>query len=113
MTIPNILLGMFNADKEMMEIGCVALRIICVCFLPASVGIILISFFQATGHGMRSMLISLLRQLVVLVPSAFALSYVSLNAVWFAFPIAEAMALLFAILLFINLYKKEIKTLGG
>ncbi len=113
MTIPNVLLGMFNADKEMMDIGCVALRIICLCFLPAAVGIIFISFFQATGHGMRSMLISLLRQLVILVPSAFALSYISLNAVWFAFPIAEAMALLFAILLFTNLYNKEIKTLGG
>ena len=113
MAVPDVLLSMFNADKEMMEIGCVALRIICPCFLPASVGIIFISFFQATGHGMRSMMISMLRQLVVLVPSAFALSYISLNAVWFAFPVAEVMALLFAVLLFTNLYQKEIKTLGN
>ncbi len=112
MAIPKVLLGMFNADKEMLDIGCVALRIICPCFLPASVGIIFISFFQATGHGMRSMMISLLRQLFVLVPSAYFLSYISLNAVWCAFPIAEVMALLFAILLFSNLYQKEIKTLG-
>ena len=112
LSVPELLLGMFNADAQMMDIGRVALRTICVCFIPAAVGIIFISFFQATGHGLRSMLISLLRQLIVLVPSAFFLSFISLDAVWFAFPIAEAMALLFAILLFSDLYNKEIKHLG-
>ena len=112
LSVPELLLGMFNADSQMMDIGRVALRTICVCFIPAAVGIIFISFFQATGHGLRSMLISLLRQLIVLVPSAFFLSFISLDAVWFAFPIAEAMALLFAILLFSDLYNKEIKHLG-
>ena len=112
LSVPELLLGMFNADSQMMDIGRVALRTICVCFIPAAVGITFISFFQATGHGLRSMLISLLRQLIVLVPSAFFLSFISLDAVWFAFPIAEAMALLFAILLFSDLYNKEIKHLG-
>lgn len=111
LTIPDVLLGMFNADTEMMEIGRVALRIICLCFMPAAIGIIFTSFFQATGHGLRSMFISLLRQLIVLVPAANFLSNISLSAVWFAFPIAEGVALILAIILFINLYKKQIQYL--
>ena len=111
LTIPDVLLRMFNADAEMMEIGCVALRIICLCFMPAAIGIIFTSFFQATGHGLRSMFISMLRQLIVLVPVANLLSNISLNAVWFAFPIAEGVSLIFAITLFINLYKKQIQYL--
>lgn len=111
LTIPDVLLGMFNADAEMLEIGRVALRIICLCFMPAAVGIIFTSFFQATGHGLRSMFISLLRQLIVLVPAANFLSNISLNAVWFAFPMAEGVALILAITLFLNLYKKRIQYL--
>lgn len=111
LAIPDVLLNMFNADSEMLEIGCVALRIICTCFLPAAIGIVFISFFQATGHGLRSMFISLSRQLLVLVPSAYFLSNISLNAVWLAFPIAEAVALALAIILFVSLYNKEIKNL--
>ncbi|MBQ1991831.1 MAG: MATE family efflux transporter [Clostridia bacterium] len=109
LTIPHILMGMFNANDEMLEIGCVALRTICLCFIPAAIGIVFSSFYQATGHGLRSMSISLLRQLVLLVPAAYFLSNISLNAVWCAFPIAEAGALILAITLFIRLYNKEIK----
>lgn len=111
MAIPNVLMGMFNADAEMLEIGCTALRIICLCFIPAAIGIVFSSFYQATAHGLRSMTISLLRQLVVLVPAAYLLSNISLNAVWCAFPIAEAFSLVFAVVLFIQLYNKEIKYL--
>lgn len=113
MTIPDVLMGMFNADEEMLEMGCTALRIICLCFIPAAIGIVFSSFYQATGHGFRSMLVSMLRQLVILVPSAFLLSFISLNSVWYAFPIAEAFALVFAVTLFVQLYKKEIKHLDN
>ena len=109
LTIPDVLMGMFNANDEMLEIGCVALRVICLCFIPAAIGIVFSSFYQATGHGLRSMTISMLRQLVFLVPAAYFLSNIGLNAVWFAFPIAEAGALILAITFFINLYNKEIK----
>ncbi|MEE1282330.1 MAG: MATE family efflux transporter [Acutalibacteraceae bacterium] len=109
LTIPDILMGMFNANNEMLEIGCIALRVICLCFIPAAIGIVFSSFYQATGHGLRSMTISMLRQLVILVPAAYLLSNIGLNAVWFAFPIAEAGALILAITFFINLYNKEIK----
>lgn len=111
MAIPNILMGMFNANQEMLEIGCVALRIICICFIPAAIGIVFSSFYQATAHGLRSMTISLLRQLIILVPAAYLLSNISLNAVWCAFPIAEAFSLVFAVIFFIQLYNKEIKYL--
>ncbi len=109
LTIPDVLMRMFNANEEMLEIGCVALRIICLCFIPAAIGIVFSSFYQATGHGLRSMSISLLRQLVLLVPAAYFLSNISLNAVWCAFPIAEAGSLVLAVTLFIHLYNKEIK----
>ncbi|MEE0265051.1 MAG: MATE family efflux transporter [Acutalibacteraceae bacterium] len=112
MTIPHILMGMFNANDEMMAVGCIALRTICLCFIPAAIGIVFSSFYQATGHGVRSMLMSLLRQLVLLVPSAYFLSDISMNAVWYAFPIAEAGSLIFAVCLFIHLYNKEIKHLS-
>lgn len=111
LTIPDLLLKMFDADKEMLKIGIPALKIICLCFFPASIGIMFTAFFQATGNGLRSMFISLLRQLIILVPSAYLLSNISLNAVWFAFPIAELAALIFAIFLFITLYNKRIKHL--
>ena len=111
LAIPDVLMGMFNANEEMLEIGCVALRIICLCFIPAAIGIVFSSFYQATAHGLRSMTISLLRQLVILVPAAYLLSNISLNAVWCAFPIAEAFSLVFAVTFFIHLYNKEIKYL--
>lgn len=112
MTIPHILMGMFNASNEMLEVGCIALKTICLCFIPAAIGIVFSSFYQATGHGVRSMLMSLLRQLVLLVPSAYFLSNIGINAVWYAFPIAEAGSLIFAVSLFIHLYNKEIKHLS-
>lgn len=111
LTIPDLLMRMFNAGDNMMALGTTALRIICICFLPAAIGIVFTAMFQATGHGLRSMAISLLRQLIVLVPAAYFLADIELNAVWFAFPIAESFSLATAIIFFVTLYKKKLRYL--
>ena len=108
---PEALLGMFSPNKEMIEIGTVALRIISLCFITAALGIVLTGVFQAVGKGIRSLIMSLLRQLGVIVPVAFFLSKISLKDMWFAFPIAEAVSLLVASLFFINLVKGDFKRL--
>ena len=89
-TIPEVLLGFFNASEAMIEIGVPALRIIAINFLLAGFCIITISVFQAIGNPMHSFIISVCRQLLVLLPAAWLLSKTGvLNLVWLAFPIAE------------------------
>ncbi len=93
-TLPQVLLQWFNASDRMMEIGVPALRIISISFLLAGFCIICGSVFQALGNGVYSMVVSIARQLVVLLPVAFLLSKLgNVNYVWWAFPIAELMSL--------------------
>lgn len=110
--IPGLLLGIFNADSEMLEVGIPAMRIISICFLPAAAGILLATLFQAVGRGIRSLIMSLLRQIGVILPVAYLLVLISPPFVWYSFPIAEGVSLIVALLLFLNLYKKELKHLG-
>lgn len=109
---PTQILSIFDVKKEIADIGVTALRRISLCFLPASVGVILTALFQAVGKGIRSLLMSVLRQLILILPIAFFLSRISIDAMWFAFPIAEFGALIVAILFFIDLNKKDFSKLG-
>ncbi len=112
-TIPDKLISIFGGTKELMEMGSSAFRIISLCFIPASAGILFTTLFQATGKGIRSLLMSFCRQLVIILPTAFILSKIfGITAVWYAFPIAEIFALLLAIIFFINLVKGDFKKLG-
>ena len=110
---PAQLLGIFNASRELLEIGVPALRIIASCFLFAALGIVSSTLFQAVGRGVYSLIVSLMRQLVVLVPAAWVLARITgeVNAVWWAFPIAEVFSLIASIFLFLRLYRKEIRVL--
>ncbi len=91
---PDQLLDLFSASEHMKEIGRPALRTIATHFMLAGVSIICMSSFQALGHGVISMWVSMIRQLVVLLPSAFILSrIIGLEGVWMAFPIAEVVSL--------------------
>ena len=104
---------MFNASPEMLSIGVAALRAISLCFIPAAVGIICATLFQAIGHGVLSLIVSLLRQLFLILPLAWLLShYFGLNALWYAFPMAEVFALCASILFFRRIYRRELKDLG-
>ncbi|MBR6281067.1 MAG: MATE family efflux transporter [Lachnospiraceae bacterium] len=94
---PEFFLGLFSASENMMAMGVVALRIISVHFMIAGVSIICSSALQALGHGFFSMITSIVRQLVVLLPAALVLAMVGgINAVWWAFPIAEVFSLILA-----------------
>ena len=109
---PGLLLSFFAAGETMMEIGRPALRIISLCFVPAAISISLTSVFQATGVGYASMIVSIVRQIVILLPAAAIIaSFGVLSSVWFAFTIAEAAGLLLSILFFINVYKRKIRPL--
>ena len=108
---PGTLISIFNATPELHEIGDSALRIIAIHFPMAAIGITLSTLFQATGHGMYSLVQSVMRQLVVLVPVAWLLSKISLGAVWFCFPISEFISLIVTVVFFVILYNKEIKNL--
>lgn len=111
-TIPSQILSLFDVDEQILSIGNKALRTISICFLPASVGVIFTALFQAVGKGMRSLLMSVLRQLVLIIPLAFVLSKISIDAMWFAFPISEFASMAVAIILFIDLNKKDFSKLG-
>lgn len=108
---PEFLLGIFNASDKMLEIGVPALRLISICFIPAALGIIFSTLFQAVGKGSYSLIISVLRQLVILVPAAFLLSNAGLFYVWFAFPAAEIFSLLASIFLFWRLRHRTLRPL--
>ncbi len=107
---PNHIFAMFNPTEQMIEIGVVALQVISIHFIFAAVSIVLSSTFQAFGHAWKSMVISIARQLVVLIPVAFLLSKTgNVNAVWWSFPIAEAVTLVMCIAFYLDLYKKVIQ----
>ena len=116
LAFPNVLLNLFDATEMMLVIGVPALRIIASTFIVAGVCIALGSVFQALGYGIYSMLVSLARQLLVLLPAAWILARLGQslgndNLVWLSFPIAELVSLAVTLLLFGRLYRKVIREL--
>ena len=112
-TVPQILLGFFEASDEMLRIGVPALRIICLSFLPAGFGIVCGTAFQALGNAVYSMLVSIARQLVVLLPAAYLLSLTGeVTSVWWAFPIAEVMSLTMTVIFLTRINRKVIRHIG-
>ena len=110
--IPDKLLLLFNAEGDLMEMGQVALRIIGVHFPIAAYCIILSSSFQALGHGMYSMWVSIARQLAVLIPVAYLFSLTgSLSLVWWAFPIAEVASMIMCTIFMFVVNKKTIRNI--
>lgn len=112
-TIPAVLLGFFEASDEMLRIGVPALRIICISFLPAAFGIVCGTAFQALGNAVYSMLVSIARQLVVLLPAAYLLALSGeVTYVWWAFPIAEVMSLVMTVIFLIRVNSRVIRHIG-
>ena len=121
--IPGSLLKMFitNASVQemeiMMRIGKPALRIICTPFILAAISISLTSFFQALGKGVYAMIMSMVRQLVVLLPAAYVLALIGQkvgndNLVWISYPIAEIVAIALALYYFGRLKRKVLSKVG-
>ncbi|NLL78825.1 MAG: MATE family efflux transporter [Clostridiales bacterium] len=107
--IPDRLLMLFSASETMIAMGVPALRIICLSFVFAGFCIICGSVFQALGNGVYSMLVSIARQLIVLLPVAYLLSRIgNVNYVWWSFPIAEIASLTMTIFFLIRINRKII-----
>ena len=110
--IPQVLLDMFNASEDMLTIGVPALRIIGIHYLIAWFCIVIGTVFQALGKAVFSMIVSIMRQLVVLIPAAYILAKLDgLHAVWWSFPIAEVISLLVTLFFFIKIYREIISKL--
>ena len=114
MTVPQLLLSLFESGDagDLRVMGQAALRTISLSFLMAAVGIIVTVVFQAVGKGVYSLIMSLCRQLIVLLPAAYLLSRTgSVSAVWWAFPIAELVSLTICLLLFRKVDREMLKKL--
>lgn len=109
---PQQLLYLFNPTQAMLEIGVPALRIISIHFIFAGFCIVVVSAFQALGNGLFSLISSLSRQLIFLLPAAYVLAKVfGLSAIWFAFLIAEVASFLICVVLLKRLYNDKIRKL--
>ena len=110
--VPEALLGLFNPSDEFLRMGIKALRIVSIHFPIATVGIMLGASFQALGNGIYSTIVSLCRQLLVLLPAAYLLSLTgNVDNVWWSFPIAEVVSALVTLILYRRLYLAKIKPL--
>ena len=112
-SIPDKLLRLFDASEEMLRLGVPALRIISISFPLAGFGIGAGSVFQALGYSVYSMIISLIRQLVVLIPCAYAIGRMTgdVTGVWWAFVIAELVSLTASALYLRRVNRDVIRTL--
>lgn len=110
---PQVLFSFFKPSQAMLNIGVPALRLISISFLFAGVSIIAGSVFQALGNGMLSLIVSVVRQLVVLLPAAWLLGQSGdLDLVWLAFPVSEAVAVVLSAVLLARVSKRQIAVIG-
>ena len=110
---PTPLLKIFDASDDMLAIGKVALRVIGVHFPVAAYCIVTGSMFQALGTSVYSMITSIMRQIVVLIPAAILLAQLgSVDYVWWSFPIAEIMSAAATTFFFNRIYKNIISRIG-
>lgn len=108
--IPGVLLDMFNAADDMKSMGIIALRTIAIHFPLAAIGIVLSSVFQAFAQSIYSLIISVMRQLVVLIPAAWLLAQTgNVNNVWWSFFIAEIISFITSIYFFKKVYNSTIR----
>lgn len=106
------LLIMFKASETMLQLGVPALRIISSSFMIAGYCIVCGSVFQALGNGFYSLIVSVARQLIVLLPVAYLLSgFGNVNYVWWSFPIAEVVSLIMSTIFLIRIYRGIISKL--
>ena len=110
--MPNVLLLMFKPSDKFLEIGIPALRIISVIFPMAGFSIVMSSLFQSVGRAYYSLIVTLTRQILVLLPAGYLLSRVfKLNGVWWGFLIAEVIALFLVIIFYKEIDRNILKKL--
>ncbi len=112
-SVPRFLLGMFSPTEDLIALGVPALRILSVCYVFAGISIVLSSAFQALGEGMFSLIMSIVRQLLIVLPVAYVLAVtLGLPAVWYALPVSEILCTFLAIFFYKRVYHKKINILS-
>jgi Na+-driven multidrug efflux pump len=113
--LPATLLSLFDASEHMLAIGVPALRTISLSFVFAGFCIVISSVFQALGNGVYSLIMSVARQLVVILPVAYGFAKIvgKVDAVWFAYPIAEIVSVLICAILLKRILDLKVKQLGN
>lgn len=109
--IPGPLLGLFGAEQAVLDSGIPALRWIAVGLIFSGLSTVLCAVFQALGAAMTSLAISLLRQVVLILPAAYLLGLVRPGLMWLSFPLAEILACLAALVLFRRIQRKRLSAL--
>lgn len=109
-TIPHVLITLFNDDPNLVRIGISALKIISISFPIVGLSIVGSTTFQAIGKGFLSMSLSFLRQIIVLLPLAYALGRIGgVNLVWYSFPISEAITFILMLIFFKKIFRNLFK----
>lgn len=112
--MPDKLLMIFSASEKVMNIGVTALRIIALSFIFAGIGIVSSTVFQSIGNPLHSLLISVLRQLVIILPVAYLLSLTgSVSNVWWSYPIAEVASFILSVFFLRKTFKKLNREVAG
>ena len=111
LVFPRQLLSLFGSDEAIFDIGISAMRILCTYFPLGAITVIVSAVFPATGHSIYSMMISIIRQLIILLPAAYLLSKISLTAVWWSFLLSEIVASSLCLVFWLRLYRKKIANL--
>ena len=105
MAVPQSLIGLFTSNPETIELGKEALRLISIGFIASAVSVTVSGALEGLGKGKESLVISLLRYIVLILPLAFGFSKIWMAAgVWHAFWVTELIAAVISYLI----YKKEI-----
>jgi len=108
---PKLILSLFKANQDMMNMGVIGLRILSISFILSTFGILMSGVFESLGQGKYSLIISLLRQFLLIIPlSFFFIQKIGLNGVWLTFPFSELIASLFSLYLYFYRYKKILKS---
>ena len=112
--MPDKLLMIFSASENVMNIGVTALRIIALSFIFAGIGIVSSTVFQSIGNPLHSLLISVLRQIVIILPVAYLLSLTgSVSNVWWSYPIAEVASFILSVFFLRKTFKKLNREVTG
>ena len=105
---PGQLLSIFSSKKELLQIGCHALRVISGSFIPAGIVMMFTVYFQGINKGSASLFLTILRQVILLVPLAWLFHFIGLAYVWYTFVVTELIAMAASL----ALYKMYARTLS-
>ncbi len=99
--IPGQMIGLFTSSEATIQIGIKALHVISLGFIVSAVSVTCCGALEALGKGMESLMISLLRYAVIIIPAAYLLSRAKgAEGVFFAFPVTEAATAVVAFLIY-------------